>query len=128
MNRSIRVWLSLIVFCFSTQSVNAQDLPVVRGKGVLKVVGEGYGRRDVLEDGEQPSLSAYDASGAPLPDGDYRYEFKSFSGGSNSSPKQQSYPQPKGKVVGYNKRKIKGEGVTTVSGSFQIQGGQLIFP
>lgn len=128
MKHSIRVWLGLFVFFCSTQFVNALELPVVKGKGIFKIVGEGYGRRVVLEDGEQPSLSAYDASGAPLPDGDYRYEFKSFPGESNSSPRQQSYPKPEGKAVGYNKRKIKGEGVTTVSGRFQIQGGQLIFP
>ena len=128
MNRSIRVWLSLIIFFCSTQSVNALELPVVRGKGVLKVVGEGYGHRKVLEDGEQPSLSAYDASGAPLPDGEYRYEFKSFPSGSNASPRQRSFKEPEGEAVGYSRRKIKGEGVTTVSGRFQIQSGQLIFP
>ena len=128
MNHSIRVFVSLVVFFFSTQYINALELPDVRGKGVLKVVGEGYGYRYVLEDGEQPSLSAYDALGAPLPDGSYRYEFKSFPDRSHSSRRQQSFQQPQGKAAGYTKRKTKGEGVTTVSGRFQIQGGEIVFP
>jgi hypothetical protein len=128
MKYSIRVFISIIVFCLSTQSVNAIEFPVVQGKGVLTVVGEGYGHRDILEDGEQPSLSAYGSSGDPLPDGFYRYEFRSFPEGTDSSPRQQSYQQPEGKAVGYGKRKSKGEGVSTVSGRFEIQGGELIFP
>lgn len=127
MKYSLRVLVSLLFFCFSAQSVTAGgELPVVSGKAVLVVVGDGYGHREILEDGEQPSLSAL---GSSLPDGVYRYEFRSLSSdGGNSSPRQQTYQQPQGRSVDYGQRMSKGEGANTVSGRFEIKGGALILP
>jgi len=111
--------------CLVAQSVSAQpgvDLPVAVGKTTLTVAGSGYWHRDILEDGEAATLSAYDSSGSLLADGRYSYELISvpdkpassrMQGGIASSDPQQS-------------ARSKQRPVSVKSGNFEILGGELI--
>lgn len=101
------------------------ELPVVVGTGSLTVAGQGYWYRKVYDGGESPSLSAYDNNGALLPDGVYRYEFRSFPDEASESPRQQNLVRVEGKGITRSQGKAKGANV--VSGRFEVLGGELIY-
>ena len=133
MKHQLRLVLGLLLLGTVAQSAYAQgagrdqstgELPVVAGKGSLTVAGEGYWHRDIYQDGEQPSLSAYDNTGQLLPDGEYRYEFRSFPDGAGSSPQQQDLMRNQG--IGISQGKGKAQPPSTRAGSFEVHGGQLI--
>ena len=99
-------------------------LPAAVGKGSLTIAGEGYWHRQTLEDGEYPTLSGYDSSGQALPDGVYRYEFRSFPD-TSASPRQQDLMRGKGR--GLTADTFKGRSGEKLSGRFEIRGGEIIF-
>lgn len=101
----------------------AGSFPVVSGKGVLTVSGEGYLHRELYDDGEVPSLSARDSSGQLLPDGMYRFQFISSSQGGRSSARQRDV------LRGDTPAPANGGSVpaTQLSGTFEVQGGQLLY-
>ena len=103
------------------------ELPVVVGTGSLTVAGQGYWHREVYEGGESPSLSAYDNNGAVLPDGVYRYEFRSVPDSAGASHRQKSLTKAEGNSEGASLRRGNAKGVNTVSGLFEIQDGQIIY-
>ena len=131
-----RVFFGLMVCGSFTQFVSAEgpgiisgvqsagQFPVVNGKGSLTIAGRGYWHRDIYLDGEHPSLSVYDNSGQLLPDGVYRYEFRSFPEGADSSPRQQELLRTEGR--GASQGKGKSQVANKLSGSFEVQGGQLV--
>ena len=87
-------------------------LPAVDGAGSLTISGGGYWHKETYDDGEQPSVGAYDNAGNILPDGFYRYEFRSSPQLSESKP-------------GLGKGRTQaGE---LVRGQFEISGGAIIF-
>ena len=95
-------------------------LPVVVGVGSLTVSGGGYWHKTIYEEGEQPSLDAYDNAGQLLPDGSYRYEFRSSPQSSESealASGNSAFGLAKGK-------KHAGE---LVQGQFEISEGSIIF-
>ena len=100
------------------------DLPVVQGQGSLTVSGDGYWHRDTYGSGEQPVLSAYTSDGQQLPDGEYRYELRMVPGNTGSAARQQDVLRGKSGESGFNKQ----QPVPTISGQFEIQGGQVIVP
>jgi hypothetical protein len=100
-------------------------LPVVVGKGSLTVAGQGYWYRETYESGASPSISAYDNAGNVLPDGMYRYEFRSFPTSADASPRQQNLDRTEGKGISHGRGKAKG--VNTVSGRFEVKGGEVLF-
>lgn len=70
----------------SIKNTSNGSLPIVVGKGYLTVASNnGYWSRVNYEQGDQPSLSAFDDGGIPLPDGVYRYEYRSASHESNET-------------------------------------------
>lgn len=87
-------------------------LPAVEGVGSLTISGGGYWHKKTYDGGEQPSVGAYDNAGNILPDGFYRYEFRSSPQLSESKP---------GLGTG---RAQSGE---LVRGQFEISGGAIIF-
>jgi hypothetical protein len=100
------------------------EFPVVQGQGSLTVSGDGYWHRGTYQSGEQPVLSAYASDGQLLPDGEYRYEFRTVSASAKSSSRQQDVFRGRSENSAVTRRKS----VPTVSGRFEIQGGQVIFP
>jgi hypothetical protein len=87
-----KVILGLFLLGSMIQPVSAQagpDFPVVDGKAVLTVSGEGYRHRQIYENGEQPTLSGYDSSGQQLLDGEYRYQLRSIPADSVATNTQQ---------------------------------------
>lgn len=99
-------------------------LPVVQGQGSLTVSGDGYWHRDTYQSGEQPELSAYTSNGQQLPDGEYRFELRMIPANTSSAARQQDVLRGKSGDSGFNKQ----QPVPTVSGQFQIQGGQVVIP
>lgn len=95
-------------------------LPVVEGAGSLTVSGGEYWHKEIYEDGEQPSIVAYDDSGQMLPDGHYRYEFKS----SPNTPASDAV-SPGNSAFGLSK--AKGQRGEIARGQFEISGGEIIF-
>ena len=130
MKRQLRIVLGLLCLGAAAQSVYVQgapangELPVVNGKGSLTIAGEGYWHRDTYQNGDHPSLSAYDNAGQLLPDGSYQYEFRSFPEGAGSSPRQREVLRAEGR--GVRQGKGKSQVANRLSGSFEVQGGQLI--
>jgi hypothetical protein len=101
------------------------QLPAVVGKGTLTIAGQGYWDRQSLEDGDLPSLSPFNsATGQVLPDGVYRYEFRTFPENA-SSPRQQDLMRGKGK--GLTADTFKGKSGEKLSGRFEISGGEIVF-
>jgi hypothetical protein len=99
------------------------DFPVVSGKGALTVSGNDYRHRKLYEDGEVPTLSAYDEAGDLLPDGIYRFQFTSTPEGSSRSARQRDVLQggaSSSAVIGSTR-------ATHLSGTFEVLGGQLIY-
>jgi hypothetical protein len=90
-------------------------LPTVVGAGSLTVSGGDYWHKDIYENGEQPQLSTYDTSGQVLPDGFYRYEFR-------SSPQEAATGESAFSLS--NSKQQQGE---TVRGQFEVVGGQVVF-
>ena len=123
----IFLWVSLMQVAHAAEEGSDQpgELPVVVGTGSLTVAGQGYWYRKVYEGGESPSLSAFDNNGAQLPDGVYRYEFRSIPEGAGASPRQQNLTRAEGR--GLSRGEGKGKGVNTVSGRFEVQGGEIIY-
>ena len=102
------------------------DLPGVVGKGSLTIAGDGYWHRQELDNGDFPSISAFGGNGESLPDGVYRYEFRTFPGNANAASKRQgSFDRAEGK--GLERAAKKSDVVKTLSGQFLIQDGQVIF-
>ncbi len=60
-----------------------------------------------------------------LPDGVYRYEFRSFPDGAGASNRQQNLTRAEGE--GISRRRGNAKGVNTVSGLFEIQDGEIIY-
>jgi hypothetical protein len=103
----------------------AGEFPVVSGTGTLTVNGGGYWSRDTYVAGEQPFLSGLDNDGLPLPDGSYRYEFREMAAESTqTSSRKRDVLKGHGSGRDYAKQKS----TDTLSGRFDIQGGQVIFP
>jgi hypothetical protein len=99
------------------------DFPVVSGKGALMVSGKGYHQRELYEDGEVPTLTAYDGDGQLLPDGIYRFQFISTPEGSGRSARQRDVLRGESAQALGN-----GSGIASqMSGTFEIVGGQIIF-
>ena len=132
MKNQLRSVLGLLFLGAVAESMYVQgapangEPPVMAGKGSLTIAGEGYWHRNVFQDGEHPSLSAYDNAGELLPDGSYQYEFRSFPEGASSSPRQRDLMRNQGKAMSQGRG--KSPVTNTVSGSFEVQGGQLILP
>ncbi len=62
----------------ANQHATVGSFPTVVEKAYLTVAGNnGYWSRVNYKRGDQPSLPAFDSSGTPLPDGVYRYEYRS---------------------------------------------------
>jgi len=101
---------------------SAFSFPAVSGSGVLSISGESYRHREIYTDGEYPSLCVIYTSGEPPPDGDYHFQYRSVPVGGPSTARQRqllsggSVPQGPG-----NSR-----GATILSGSFAIQGGEVV--
>ena len=90
MNPTVKL-LGAVVFCgllaqsvLSDPQMNSKSrqlstgiLPAVEGVGSLTISGGEYWHKETYEDGEQASVGAYDDAGNILPDGFYRYEFRS---------------------------------------------------
>ena len=99
------------------------DFPVVSGKGALTVSGKGYHHREIYEDGEVPTLSACDNTGDCLPDGIYRFQFTSAPEGDNRGYRQRDVLRKETSESdgnGFN-------GASRLSGTFEVQGGHLIY-
>jgi hypothetical protein len=77
----------------------------------------------MYEDGEQPTLSAYDSFGQLLPDGEYRYQFRSIPVGGASTTRQRDVLKGKGTSGSKGKPPV----VNILSGKFEVQGGQLVY-
>ena len=116
--------LSQIAVAQEEQAGQGNQLPAVTSSASLTVSGEGYWHREVYQYGDQPSITPYDSSGNLLADGQYRYEYKIFSGGGSSSPRQQDL-LGEGGAESYSGR-TKPKATETLSGSFQVQGGQIV--
>ena len=101
------------------------ELPGVVGKGSLTIAGDGYWHRQELDNGDFPSISAYGGNGEPLPDGVYRYEFRTFPGNANAPKRQGSFDRAQGK--GLEQAGSKSDVVKTLSGQFLVEGGQVVF-
>ena len=104
--------------------------PVVSGKGALTITGGGYWVRETYEDGDQPYLlDPVDSSGQPLPDGLYRYQFRSISAGGNTSLRQKSLLKGEDAGQGQGRRAYPGtsQAATTLSGAFEVVGGAVIY-
>lgn len=117
--------LAQLTHAADAESGQSGELPVVVGTGSLTVAGQGYWYRKVYANGENPSLSAYDDNGALLPDGVYRYEFRSNPEGASASPRQQNLTRTEAR--GSSRDQGKGKGINIVSGRFEIQGGEIIY-
>jgi hypothetical protein len=87
--------------------------PAVEGTGTLTVAGKDVWVRTTYQDGERPYLSAYDDSGQVLPDGQYRFEYKSLQKSSANAGTSLAI-----------KTSTQGE---TVQGQFRISGAEIIF-
>jgi hypothetical protein len=121
-----KVILGLFLLGSMIQPVSAQagaGFPVVDGKAVLTVSGEGYRHRQIYENGEQPALSGYDSSGQQLLDGEYRYELRSIPADSVATNTQQQLLS--GKVS--SSKTGKSSSSTIQSGKFDVQGGSVIY-
>ena len=95
-------------------------LPAVDGVGSLTISGGGYWHKETYEDGEQPSVDAYDEVGNILPDGLYRYEFR-------SSPQlSESEASAQGNSA-FGLAKGRAQAGELVRGQFEISGGAIIF-
>jgi hypothetical protein len=94
-------------------------LPVVHGVGSLTISGDAYWHEDTYADGEQPSLSPYDEAGQLLPDGRYRFEFR-------STPQASELKSGSAGVPGLDLSSGEQHG-QTVRGQFEMRGGQMIF-
>ena len=97
--------------------------PAVSGKGALTVSGKGYHHREVYEEGDVPTLSAFDDADEPLPDGIYRFQFTSTPQGAGRSTTQRDMLRDKSSSSG-------GDGSAMPShltGSFEVMSGNLIF-
>jgi hypothetical protein len=121
------VLISVCLTQFAWAAGNGQgqtgQLPVVVGKGSLTVAGEGYWNRKDYESGDSPSL--YDFVNDGLTNGVYRYEFRSFPDGAGASARQQNLTRAEGE--GISRRRGNAKGVNTVSGLFEVQGGEIIY-
>lgn len=113
---------SLVQFAHAADA--GAELPVTVGTGSLTVAGQGYWFRKDYQSGESPSISAYDNNGAVLPDGVYRYEFRSLPQGAGAGNSQDNLTTLEGERIG--RRRVTAEAVNTVSGRFEIQGGEII--
>jgi len=102
----------------------AGGFPIVDGKAVLTVSGEGHRHRQIYESGEQPALSGYDSSGQQLPDGEYRYQLRSIPANSVATNTQQDLLS--GNSTSGNTGKTSPSSVQ--SGDFEIQNGLVIYP
>ncbi len=87
--------------------------PIVEGTGTLTVAGKDVWVRTTYQDGERPYLSPYDDSGQVLPDGQYRFEYKSLQQSSANAGTSLAI-----------KTSTQGE---TVQGQFRISGAEIIF-
>ena len=94
------------------------QFPAVSGKGVLTITGGDYWYRQMYEDGEVPYLSAYE-----LPDGIYRYQFRSIPANGKSSLRQKSV------LMGEEQGSPRGRSgaATVISGTLEIIGGQASY-
>jgi hypothetical protein len=120
-----KVILGLFLLGSVIQPVSAQagpDFPVVDGKAVLTVSGEGYRHRQIYENGEQPTLSGYDSSGQ-LQDGEYRYQLRSIPPDSVATNTQQQLLS--GKATTSKTGKTSSSSIQ--SGKFDVQGGAVIY-
>jgi hypothetical protein len=120
-----KVILGLFLLGSMIQPVSAQagaGFPVVDGKTVLTVSGEGYRHRQIYENGEQPTLSGYDSSGQ-LQDGEYRYQLRSIPADSVATNTQQQLLS--GKATTSKTGKTSSSSIQ--SGKFDVQGGAVIY-
>ncbi len=130
-----KVLLGLILAGVATQSLANQgngadsgdgftgDFPVVSGKGVLIVSGNGYQHSEIYEDGEVPTLTALDDAGDLLPDGIYRFQLTTRPEGANRGSRQRD-------VLSKETPESNGNGLNSasrLSGTFEVMGGQLIY-
>jgi hypothetical protein len=121
-----KIILGLVLLGSVIQSVSAQagaGFPVVDGKAVLTVSGEGYRHRQIYENGEQPALSGYDSSGQQLLDGEYRYQLRSIPADSVATNTQQQLLS--GKATTSKTGKTSSSSIQ--SGKFDVQGGAVIY-
>ena len=97
--------------------------PLVVGRGYLIVAGSnGYWSRVNYQQGDQPSLSAFGDGGTPLPDGVYRYEYRSAS--------IESTETGVAAETSMNDRLASARRPGTaqkVGGTFRVSGGMIIF-
>lgn len=105
------------------------DFPVVSGKGALTITGGGYWVRELYENGDVPYLSPNDSSGAPLPDGLYRYHFNSTPVGGASSSRQQAVlkGEDPGPGRGRGADPVTSQAATSLSGAFEVVGGAIVY-
>ena len=94
------------------------QFPMVSGKGVLTITGGDYWHRQMYEDGEVPYLSAYE-----LPDGIYRYQFRSIPANGKSSSRQKSVLMGNDQVSPGKRSRA----ATVVSGTIEISDGQATY-
>jgi hypothetical protein len=121
-----KIILGLVLLGSVIQPVSAQagaGFPVVDGKAVLTVSGEGYRHRQIYENGEQPALSGYDSSGQQLLDGEYRYQLRSIPADSVATNTQQQLLS--GKATTSKTGKTSSSSIQ--SGKFDVQGGAVIY-
>ena len=114
---------SLSLVAGADDEVFTGNFPVVSGKGALIVSGKGYQHRELYDDGEVPTLSAYDSAGQPLPDGVYQFQFNSSPPGGPSSARQRDG------FRGNDATPAEGGGAKAVqlTGTFEVLGGSLIY-
>jgi hypothetical protein len=127
---SIYCWIivlcgSLAQFAHADRAGSGQpgELPVVVGTGTLTVAGEGYWNRKDYQSGDSPSL--YDFINNGLIDGVYRYEFRSSPEGAGVSHRQHNLTRAEGEGISRGRGNAKG--VETVSGLFEVRGGEIIY-
>lgn len=121
----VRIISGLLLFGSMLQLTPAQaaeSLPIVDGKAVLTISGEGYRYRQIYESGEQPALSAFNSSGDVLPDGEYRYQLRSIPMNSVVTNTQQDLLR--GKSTRHATGKTSSASVK--SGNFEIENGLII--
>ena len=94
--------------------------PVVQGQGALTVAGKGYWHKEHLEDGDSPVLSAYAEDGSVLPNGHYRFEYRSVASSEVFAPGRSPLSGVKAKGRARPNSDI-------VSGNFVVEGGAITF-
>lgn len=87
--------------------------PVVDGAGTVTIAGEGIWYRTNYESGDRPYLSPYADDGKILPDGQYRFEYRSSTRSSENTGASLA-----------NTSDSRGE---SLRGQFRVSGAQIIF-